>query len=260
MARVKAVGHEDRLTLVEHLDELRTRIIICVAALVVAMSLCFWQNEALLDIANGPVPEDVRLGGLITLGPAEAFTTTLTSERLLRDPPLAAGDHLPGLRLRAAGVLEARSRRAILPLMLLAPALFIAGVVFAYFVVLPPAIDFLSTSTTTPFNNQLRARDYYTFFATMLIALGLIFELPLAILAVSRLGIVTPEQLAANRRYAVLIIAILAALLPSIDPVTLILEIVPIFLLFELSIVLARFLGRPAAGDAAGVEPPPHGP
>ena len=64
----RPVGHEDRLTLVEHLDELRTRIIICIAVLVVAMSLCFWQNEALLDIANDPVPEEVRLDGLITLG------------------------------------------------------------------------------------------------------------------------------------------------------------------------------------------------
>ena len=121
---------------------------------------------------------------------------------------------------------------------------------------MPPAIDFLVNFNDDSFNNQLRARDYYTFFATMMIALGLIFELPLAILAVCRLGIVTPDQLAANRRYAILVIAVVAALLPSIDPVTLVLEIVPIYLLFELSIVLARFLGRPATVAEGGEAPP----
>src|SRR3712207_894704 len=76
MARIKAVGHEDRLTLVEHLDELRTRIIVCVAVLVVALSLCFWQNETPLEIARGPLPNDKD--ELITFGVAEPFTTTLT--------------------------------------------------------------------------------------------------------------------------------------------------------------------------------------
>jgi sec-independent protein translocase protein TatC len=257
MARVKAVGHEDRLTLVEHLDELRTRIIICIAVLVVAMSFCVWQNETLLDIANDPVPEEVRAGGLITLGPAEAFTTTLTLSAYF-----AILLALPVILYQAyAYVLPAFSReekRAILPLILLAPGLFLAGVLFAYFVVMPPAIDFLVNFNDDSFNNQLRARDYYTFFATMLIALGLIFEVPLAILAVCRLGIVTPDQLAANRRYAILVIAVVAALLPSIDPVTLILEIIPIYVLFELSILLARYLGAPATAAEEDAEAPPR--
>jgi sec-independent protein translocase protein TatC len=244
MARFKAVSHEDRLTLVEHLDELRTRIIVCVAVLVVAMSLCVWQNDHLLDIANDPVPDDILERGLITLAPAEAFTTTLTVSAyfaILLSLPII-------LYQLYAYVLPAFSnaeRRVVLPLLLLAPLLFVGGVLFAYFVVMPPAIDFLADVNSDQFNNQLRARDYYTFFATLLIAMGLIFELPLAILAVTRLGIVTPEQLAANRRYAILVIAIVAALLPSIDPVTLILEMIPIIILFELSILLARAFGRP---------------
>jgi sec-independent protein translocase protein TatC len=247
VARLAPVSHEDRLTLVEHLDELRTRLIVCVAVLVVAMSLCVWQNERVLDIANDPVPADIMRRGLITLAPAEAFTTTLTVSAyfaLLLSLPVI-------LYQLYAYVLPAFSdaeRRVMTPLMLLAPVLFIGGVVFAYFVVMPPAIDFLTNFNSDQFNNQLRARDYYTFFATMLIAMGLIFEVPLAILAVTRLGLVTPEQLAANRRYAYLVIAIVAALLPSIDPVTLILEMIPIILLYELSILLARAFGRPASG------------
>lgn len=248
MARLKPVSHEDRLTLVEHLDELRTRIIVCVAVLVVAMSLCVWQNERLLDIADDPVPREIiRSGGLITLGPAEAFTTTLTVSAYFAIL-LALPIILYQLYAYILPAFSDAERRVLTPLLLLAPLLFIGGVVFAYFVVMPPAIDFLVNFNDDTFNNQLRAREYYTFFATMLIAMGLLFELPLAILAITRLGIVTPDQLAANRRYAIMVIAVLAALLPTIDPVTLLLEMVPIILLFELSILLARAFGRPGTG------------
>lgn len=248
MPRIKAVSHEDRLTLVEHLDELRTRIIVCVSVLVVAMSLCFWQNQRLLDIANDPIPDELlAAGGPITLGPAEAFTTTLTVSGYFAIM-LALPIILYQLYAYVLPAFSDRERGVLTPLMLLAPALFIAGVLFAYFVVVPPAIDFLVNFNDDQFNNQLRARDYYTFFATMLIAMGLIFEVPMAILAVTRLGIVTPEQLSQNRRYAIVVIAVVAALLPSIDPVTLILEIVPILILYEGSILLARAFGRPAPG------------
>ena len=242
MARLKSVSHEDELSLVEHLDELRSRIIACIGVLVVAMSVCFWQNERFLEIAKKPIPDDVPL---TTFGVTEPFTTTLTISTYF-----AIVIALPFLLYQAyAYVLPAFSdaeRKSITPLMLLAPLLFIAGAVFAYFVVMPPAIDFLLSFNDDEFTPQLRAREYFSFFATMLIALGLIFEIPIAILAVTRLGIVTPDQLAANRRYAVLVIAIVAALLPSIDPVTLMLEIVPIVLLYELSILLARAIGTPA--------------
>ena len=244
MARLKSVSHEDELSLVEHLDELRTRIIVCVSVLVVAVSLCFWQNEHLLEIAKQPIPDGVRL---FTFGVTEPFTTTLTVSTYF-GIVLA----LPIILYQAyAYVLPAFSdaeRKSITPLMLLAPLLFIAGVVFAYFVVMPPAVEFLLEFNDEEFNAQLRARDYFSFFSTMLIALGLIFEIPIAILAVTRLGIVTPDQLAKNRRYAILVIAIVAALLPSIDPVTLMLEIVPIVILYELSILLARAIGTPKEG------------
>ena len=246
MARLKSVSHEDELSLVEHLDELRTRIIVCIGVLVVSMSVCFWQNERLLEIAKGPLPDGQK--DLITLGVTEQFTTTLTVSAYF-----AIVLALPFILYQAyAYVLPAFSdaeRRSVTPLMFLAPLLFVGGAVFAYFVVMPPAIDFLLNFNDEQFISQLRAREYYSFFSTMLIALGLIFEIPIAILAVTRLGIVTPDQLASNRRYAILVIAILAALLPSIDPVTLMLEIVPIVLLYELSILLARAIGTPAEGS-----------
>src|ERR1043165_5435018 len=76
MARVRAVSHEDRLTLVEHLDELRTRIVVCLVVLGVSLALCFWQNHLLLEFASGPLPDDHDK--LLTFGVTEAFTTTLT--------------------------------------------------------------------------------------------------------------------------------------------------------------------------------------
>jgi sec-independent protein translocase protein TatC len=242
LARLKSVSHEDELSLVEHLDELRTRIIVCIAVLVVAMSLCFWQNDRLLEIASGPLPGGQKT--LFTLGVTEAFTTTLTISAYF-----AIVLSLPIILYQAyAYVLPAFSeaeRKTVTPLLFLAPFLFIAGVLFAYFVVMPPAIDFLLDFNDEQFESVLRAREYYSFFATMLIAMGLIFEVPLAILAVTRLGIVTPQQLAKNRRYALVVIAVVAALLPSIDPVTMILEMLPLIVLYELSILLARAMGTP---------------
>jgi sec-independent protein translocase protein TatC len=245
LARLKAVKHEDRLTLVEHLDELRTRLIVSLAVLGVALGLCFWQNNLLLDIANGPLPDEHDR--LLTFGVAEPFTTTLMVSAyaaLLLALPLI-------LYQLYAFVLPAFSdseRRVITPLLIVVPLLFIAGVVFAYFVVMPAATKFLLNFNDDQFNVEVRARDYYGFFVTTLLAVGLIFQMPVGILAVTRLGIVTPDQLAANRRYAILVIAILAAALPGVDPVTMLIEMVPLVVLYELSIVLARLFGRPSGG------------
>ena len=129
--------------------------------------------------------------------------------------------------------------------MLMAPFLFIAGVVFAYFVVVPAAAEFLLNFNDDQFNIEIRAREYYSFFALTEIAVGLLFQIPIGILAVTRLGIVTPQQIAANRRYAILIIAVLAMLLPGTDPVTMIISMVPLVILFEGSLLFARLFGGP---------------
>jgi len=251
MARMRPVSHEDQLTLVEHLDELRTRIVICLVVLGVALALCFWQNHLLLEIASGPLPSDHKK--LLTFGVTEAFTTTLTVATygaLILSMPIL-------LYQAYAYLLPAfsdRERRVILPILVMVPVLFLAGVAFAYFVVMPPAVNFLLGFNDTQFNVQVRARDYYSFFSTTLLAGGLVFQLPLAILAVTRLGIVSVEQLSRNRRYAYLAIAVVAAALPGIDPVSMLIEMVPLLVLFELSILIARAFGRP--GEAGGLARP----
>ncbi len=122
---------------------------------------------------------------------------------------------------------------------------------------MPAAVKFLLSFNDTQFNVQVRARDYYSFFSTTMLAGGVVFELPLAILAVTRLGIVSVEQLTTNRRYAYLVIAIVAAALPGVDPVSMLIEMVPLLVLFELSILLARAFGTPkaAGGLARALDP-----
>ncbi|MBK5218668.1 MAG: twin-arginine translocase subunit TatC [Thermoleophilia bacterium] len=242
--RVRAISHEDQLSLVEHLDELRSRIVLCAVVFGVALALCFWQNNLLLEIAGGPLPGDHKK--LITFGVTEPFTTTITVAAygavILAMPVL--------LYQLYAYVLPAFSdseRKTVLPILLLFPVLFLAGIAFSYFVVMPAAVNFLLNFNDAQFNIQVRAKDYYSFFAMTMLAGGLVFQMPLAILAVTTLGIVKVEQITKNRRYAYLALAVLAAALPGVDPISMLIELVPLLVLFELSILLAKVFDRKRA-------------
>ena len=248
MPRVKPIEHEDRLTLVDHLDELRTRIMISLGALFVTSALCFWQNHLILEIVNNPLPSN--LPEPITFGVTEPFTTTLTNAAyfgILFALPII----LYQLYAFILPAFSPEERQVAKPAILMVPILFISGVVFCYFVVLTPATEFLLSFNADEFNTQIRARDYYSFVTLTMIAMGLGFQVPVAILSAVRLGITTPAKLRKNRRYAILVIAIVAAFLPTIDPVTLLLEMVPLILLYEMSIVLASALEKRDARRAA---------
>jgi sec-independent protein translocase protein TatC len=249
--RVRAVSHEDQLSLVEHLDELRHRLVVCLVVFAVALALCFWQNHLLLEIASHPLPAGHKK--LITFGVTEPFTTTLTVSAY-GAAILAAPFILWQLYAYVLPAFSPSERRVALPILLLFPFLFVAGIAFGYLAVMPAALHFLLGFNDEQFNVQVRAGDYYSFFSMTMLACGLIFQLPLAILAVTRLGIVRIDQLTSNRRYAYLIIAIVAAALPGVDPVSMLIEMVPLLVLFELSILLARWFGRPREG--AGVAEP----
>jgi len=309
MARVlKPVGHEDRLSLVEHLDELRTRLIVSAVAFAACFALCLWQNDRILDLLNRPLEqaqsqgknpgafekvEDFQVQVGEAAGSLAAAATALAREnpgaadelrraaRELRQaeavtPPagqprqpvtIGVGEPFTAtLRVAAYGafllalplllyqaysfVLPAfspRERSIALPLMLMVPFLFVAGVVFAYLFVLPSAVNFLQNFNDDNFDILLGARDFYRFAILLLMVMGLLFQVPVGILAVTRLGIVTPAQLRAGRRYAILVIAVLAMLLPGTDPVTMLLAMAPLVVLYEGSILLASLLDRRAA-------------
>lgn len=259
MPRLRAAKFDEQMTLVEHLDELRNRIIVCVAVLVVAVGLCFWQNHLLIDIANKPLPNALNGHPIkpITFGVAEPFMSTLKIS-IYAGILIALPVILYQLFAFFLPALRPTEKRVILPFLILVPFLFIAGVVFSYYVVAPAAAKFLLNFNQDQFNIQVRASDYYGFLITTLLAMGFVFQIPMGVVAVTRLGIVTPKQIAKNRRYAYLILFVIAMLLPGTDPVTMLIEAAPLLLLFEFSLVLARMVGTPGE-RASPTEPEPPG-
>ncbi len=243
MRRIRPAAFDDQMSIVDHLDELRARLVTCLAVFGVALALCFWQNHLLLEIANAPLPAGHEK--LLTLGITEPFSTTLTVSAYA-----AIILALPFVLFELyAFVLPAFSKRQqgmILPLLAMIPVLFVAGVAFGYFLVLPAAAKFLLNFNDSQFNVQVQAKQYYSFFAMTVLACGIVFQVPVGILAVTRLGIVRVEQLTKNRRYAYLVCAVVAAALPGVDPVSMLLEMAPLVVLYEISIVLAKAFGTPA--------------
>ena len=322
--RVRLVHHDAQLSVVDHLEELRTRLIVSLLAVAVAFGICFWQNHQLLNIINKPLAHNTQqqvrdghgplgatytvqqsardvakqLGTVVgvltaqkqtpavgaslqaaqqslqrdvkrlsappqgdrpvTLGIGEPFTTTVTVTLIF-----ALILSLPVLLLQLYGFLmpafEPAQRRRMLPITFAIPLLFVAGVMFGYVVVLPAALHFFQNFNSGQFNVLVQASQYYKFAATTLLAMGLLFQVPVAILAVTRAGLVTPRQLRRNRRYAVLACGLVAALLPG-DAITMLLETVPLYLLFELSVLVAsvterrnaKRMARAAATDDSG--------
>src|SRR4051812_29172024 len=238
MPGIKRIAHDAEAPLVDHLGELRSRIIASLGAFAVALGLCFWQNHLLLDFLRGPI------GGkqLLTIGVAEPFTTTLTISAyaaLLLALPVVLYQ-VYAFTIPALAPEQQRGTRLIA---LLVPVLFIAGAAFAFVVVVPAALQFLLHFNANQFNTQLRAKEYYSFVTMTTLAVGVVFQVPIAILALTRLGVVTPAKLRHVRRYAYVACAAVAAALPGVDPVSMLLETVPLIALYELSIVLASALG-----------------
>ncbi|MEA2443789.1 MAG: sec-independent protein translocase protein TatC [Thermoleophilales bacterium] len=238
LRKIRRVDHEERVELVDHLDELRSRLIVSATALGVAVGLCFWRNDLVLAVMNRPLHGKQP----ITLSPAEAFTTTFTlsayAALILTLPVLLY--QLYAFVIPAFGK---REKKAVALLVGLVPVLFVAGAAFAYYIVIPAALSFLLNFNADQFRTELRAREYYGFAAMTMVSVGVLFQVPVGVLALTRLGIVTPRQLRAKRRYAYLGCTVLAALLPGVDPVTMIVETIPLLLLYEGSILLASALG-----------------
>lgn len=308
--RFRPISHDATLSVVDHLDELRARLIVSLIAVAVAFGICFWQNHELLHLVNQPLStqtqEQVRAGhgplgatysvqqsakdiaqqlgtvvGVlrgephtasvsaslahvqsdlgrevtrlsappqgnrpVTLGIGEPFTSTVTVTFIF-----ALILSFPVLLLQAYGffmpAFEPEQRRRMLPVTLAIPILFAAGVAFGYEVVLPASLHFFQNFNSDQFNVLVQASQYYKYAATILLAMGLIFQVPVAIVAVTRAGLITPRQLRKNRRYALLACGLVAAVLPG-DAITMLLETLPLYLLFEFSVLVATIAERRA--------------
>jgi sec-independent protein translocase protein TatC len=133
------------------------------------------------------------------------------------------------------------------------PGLFAAGVAFGDFVVLPAAVHFLQNFNSGSFEQFVQASSYYSFAALIMLAMGAIFQVPLAVVAAARAGIVTRRQLRKNRRFAIVIAALIAAVLPG-DVVTMTLETLPVIVLYEVGILVVAWLDRRDARRAQAQE------
>jgi sec-independent protein translocase protein TatC len=254
----RRLSHGEEATLVEHLDELRARIFVSIGALAIGFVVAFVFHKHLLHWLNAPLPED--RGKPTTLGVAEPFLTAMKVS-LMAGFALALPVVLWQLWSFLAPAVEEHAERVVLTFVLLATALLVVGVAFGYWIVLPKAVHFLTNFDQNEFNIQIRAKDYYSFVLTVLFAVGLVFELPIFMLALVRLDVLSTTTLRSNRRLGYFIVAVIAVLLPGIDPVTTMLEAVPLILLYEASIWLAVLIERrspraePEPEPASAVEP-----
>jgi sec-independent protein translocase protein TatC len=230
----------EEATLVEHLDELRTRLIIALLAVAATFIVAFVFHERLIEWLREPLPDEKQL---VTLGVTEPFTTSVKVSFYA-----ALALSLPVILWQTwsflAPAMEEGTQRVLAVFVFIATGLFAGGLAFGYFVVMPKAIEFLTSYDDELYNIQVRASYYFSFVAIMLLAIAFFFELPIFILALVRLGVVTSAQLRRNRRYLIVGAVILCVLLPTVDPVSLILEIVPLLLLLEASIWASVFLER----------------
>ena len=236
----RRLDHGEEATLVEHLDELRSRLIIALVAIIPIFLLTFTFHERIMRWLTGPLADDKKL---VTLGVTEPFTTSVKVS-LIAALALA----LPVILWQAwaflAPAMQPHFERIILVFLALAMILFVCGVAFMYVVVLPRALEFLTSYDAELYDIQIRASYYYTFAAMTLLAGGLAFLMPIFILALVRLGVVTSDQLRRNRRIAFVGLLVFAILLPTVDPVSLAFEVVPLVLLFEMAIWMSVFLER----------------
>jgi sec-independent protein translocase protein TatC len=236
----RRLQHGEEATLVEHLGELRSRIFIGLAALVPAFVVAFAFHETLIDVLTRPLPDDKQL---ITLGVTEPFTTavevSLTAAVAVTLPIL-----LYQLWSFLAPAIEEGKQRTVATFATLATLLFAGGVAFSYFVVLPRALGFLTSFGEEFFQVEIRASYYFSFVTVTLLASGLAFQMPIFILALVRLRILSASRLRRNRRVGFALMFVFAVLLPTVDPVSLALEVIPLILLFELSVQLASVMER----------------
>ena len=241
----RRLRHGEEATLVEHLDELRTRIFVCLGALLVGLIVGYVLHAHLIHWLNRPLPEG-RLGRPITFGVAEPFMTSFKIS-LFAGFLLALPVILWQLWAFLAPAVDERSQRRVLYFVFLATALLCAGIVFGYFVALPAAVHYLTNYDKTLYDIKLRARDYYSFATMVMLAMAVVFELPIFVLALVRLGILSTRRLRRERRLGYFVVACVAVALPGIDPVTTVIEGIPLIILYEGSIWLAVLVERRAA-------------
>src|SRR5262249_14795697 len=233
MSLPRRLRHGEEATLVEPLDELRSRLITSLVALVLCAVVAFIFQHRILHWLSGPLPADRKK--ITTFGVAEPFLITFKVSLWI-----GFGAALPIILWQLWGFLapavEERTQRVVVVFVGFATGLLVAGVAFGYYIVLPKALTFLTHYNDKTFNVLIRASDYYNFVLLVLVGVGIVFELPIFVLALVRLGVVSADRLRRTRRLGYFLVAVVGVLLPGIDPVTTVLETIPLLVLYEGSI------------------------
>jgi sec-independent protein translocase protein TatC len=236
----RRLSHEEEATLVEHLTELRHRLVICLAALVPAFGIAYAFHEQLISRLLDLLPEGTPV---VTLGVTEPFTTSLKVSFYA-----ALAIVLPLLLWQIwaflAPAVAEDTQRVLSVFVVFSTTLFVAGLAFCYSIVLPKALDFLVEYDAGLYEQQIRASYYLSFVTLTLFAFGIAFQMPIFILALVRLGVLSSERLRRNRRLGYVLMLTFAILLPTVDPVSLALEVAPLVLLFEISIWISVLMER----------------
>jgi len=237
-------SHGEEATLVEHLEELRQRLFVCLGALVAGAIVGFIFHHRLIHWLIDALPHSHRQ--LLTLSPGEPFMTSLGVSfyaGLLLALPVILWQ-LWGFLIPAV---DPEHERLLRWFVLLATGLMVAGVAFGYFFALPSATSFLTNYDSSIYDIQIRAKDYISFAVKVLIGMAIVFELPIFVIGLTRLGVLSTNTLRTKRRIGYFIVACVAVALPGVDPVTTTFEAIPLVVLYELSIWLAVLLDRRAA-------------
>ncbi len=238
---VEAIAGGGPQTILEHLSELRIRVTYAAIAILVTTVISFLFAEQLLTFLMQPYAASNPAGAALqTLRPTEGIETYFKVS-LLSGVVLAMPVVLFEIWRFLSPGLHAHEKRYVYVFIPAALLLFVLGLAFAWFVLAPAAIFFLANFMTDIFLTQWTSQEYVSFITRLLLWISLAFELPVVVYLMARVGFVSAETLRSQWRFAVVGIAVLAAVItPSIDPVTMLLTMAPLFALYILSIGLAR--------------------
>ena len=252
MARMlpRRLGHEEEASLVEHLTELRHRLFICLGSIVPAFALAYAFHDHLIERLKDLLPPGTPL---VTFGVTEPFLTSLKVS-FYAAIALVLPIILRQVWSFLAPAVGEDTQRVLGVFVVLATALFAAGVAFCYVIVLPKALTFLVDYDSNLYTTQIRASYYLSFVALTLLAFGIAFEMPIFVLALVRLGVLSSARLRSNRRVGYVLMLVFAILLPTVDPVSLALEVAPLLVLYELSIWVSVLMERRWERSAAEAE------
>lgn len=246
------MDEEDKLPFTAHLEELRDRLIKSFIAVGIGFVACYGFKERLFDILVSPLIQVMKPGEkLVFTGLPEAFFTYLKVS-FLAGLILAAPVIIYQFWMFVAPGLYKKERMLLLPIVFLSTLFFVGGALFGYFIVFPWGFKFFLGFATETIRPLPSMKEYLSFSSKLLLAFGLAFELPIVITFMAKIGLVSVEFLKKNRKYALLLFFIGAAILTPPDVVTQIMMAFPLMLLYELSIVGARIFGKkpePLAGE-----------